>query len=151
MACPGGPTSRPKCRRTAGGCGWTPPGAVTDLAHPGYERWRTLVAEDPDAVLGGFPILDGPDLDRPLLLTVRMRHAISELTLHDLATGAVVAEVPTPGPGTSSDRTTRCSSGGWWPGPRTARRSGIPPTRRWCTRSSGATAGSASSTPARWR
>src|SRR6185437_2011253 len=64
---------------------------------PGYERWRTLVAEDPDAVLGGSAILDGPDLDRPLLLTVRMRHAISELTLHDLATGAVVAEVPTPG------------------------------------------------------
>jgi prolyl oligopeptidase len=73
---------------------------VTDPGRPGYQHWRTLLAEDPEAVLGGFVILDS--VRRPFLLALRTRHAISELTLHDLATGAVAATVPVPGQGTVS-------------------------------------------------
>jgi prolyl oligopeptidase len=34
--------------------------AVADPADPGYGTWRDLVPEDPEAVLTGFAILDGP-------------------------------------------------------------------------------------------
>ncbi|NUO97143.1 MAG: S9 family peptidase [Nonomuraea sp.] len=71
---------------------------VTDPAEPGYDTWRDLIPEDPEAVLTDFAILD--DLDRPVLLAGWTRHAISEITVHDLATGERVGEVPTPGLGT---------------------------------------------------
>ena len=51
-------------------------------------------------MLNDFVILDGAQLERPLLLALRSRHALSELTLHDLATGELVASVPVPGLGT---------------------------------------------------
>jgi prolyl oligopeptidase len=71
---------------------------AADQPDPG--SWRTLLPEDPEAVLVGVAILDGPQLDRPLLLALRSRHAVSELTLHDLATGELTGPVPTPGLGT---------------------------------------------------
>src|SRR5215831_5798433 len=74
--------------------------AVTDPAEPGYGHWRDLVPEDPEAVLADFVILDGPELARPLLLASWTRHAISEISVHDLATGQRTGTVPLPGLGT---------------------------------------------------
>ncbi|MFG1614863.1 prolyl oligopeptidase family protein [Nonomuraea wenchangensis] len=70
---------------------------VTDPAEPGYDTWRNLIPEDPEAVLNDFAILD--DLERPVLLVGWTRHAISEISLHDLETGERLGEVPTPGLG----------------------------------------------------
>jgi prolyl oligopeptidase len=70
---------------------------VTDPADPSHETWRDLIPEDPEAVLSDFAILD--DLDRPILLAGWTRHAISEITIHDLETGERVGEVPLPGLG----------------------------------------------------
>ncbi|MBC6458715.1 prolyl oligopeptidase family serine peptidase [Actinomadura sp. HBU206391] len=72
---------------------------VTDPADPSYETWRDLIPEDPEAVLSDFAILDGPELERPVLLAGWTRHAISEITVHDLVTGERIGEVPTPGLG----------------------------------------------------
>ena len=71
--------------------------AVADPARPGPEEWRDLVPSDPEAVLEGYAILDGGP--RPVLLVVWTRHAISEITVHDLATGERIGTVPLPGPG----------------------------------------------------
>jgi len=75
--------------------------AVTDPADPGPGTWRDLIAEDPEAVLSTYAILDGPELGRPLLLAGWTRHALSEITVHDLATGEQVGQVPLPGLGTA--------------------------------------------------
>ena len=74
--------------------------AVTDPADPGPGTWRDLIAEDPGAVLRGYAILDGPELGRPVLLASWTRHALSEITVHDLATGEPLGQVPLPGLGT---------------------------------------------------
>ncbi|MGP0022497.1 MAG: prolyl oligopeptidase family serine peptidase [Streptosporangiaceae bacterium] len=71
--------------------------AVADPARPGPDDWRDLVPSDPGAVLEGYAILDGGP--RPVLLVVWTRHAISEITVHDLATGERIGTVPLPGPG----------------------------------------------------
>ena len=76
--------------------------AVTDPATPTVEHWVDLIAEDPDAVLDGFAVLDGPEVPQPQLLVAHTRHGISELTLRDLATGAVLRSVDLPGAGTLS-------------------------------------------------
>lgn len=68
----------------------------TDLAP---ERWRDLLAEDDEAVLDGFVVLDGAALAEPRLLATWTRHGVSEVTVHDLATGGLVGEVPMPGVG----------------------------------------------------
>lgn len=75
--------------------------AVTDPADPGPGTWRDLIAEDPEAVLSTYAILDGAGLDRPLLLAGWTRHALSEITVHDLATGEQIGQVPLPGLGTA--------------------------------------------------
>jgi prolyl oligopeptidase len=75
--------------------------AVTDPADPGPGTWRDLIAEDPEAVLSTYAILDGPELGRPVLLAGWTRHALSEITVHDLATGEQVGQVPLPGLGTA--------------------------------------------------
>lgn len=71
---------------------------VTDPSAPRFENWRDLIPQDPEAVLTDFAILD--DLDRPVMLVGWTRHAISEISVHDLATGERVGDVPTPGLGT---------------------------------------------------
>ena len=73
--------------------------AVTSPADPSYETWRDLVPQDPEAVLEDYAILDGGELDRPVLLTGWTRHAVSEVTVHDLATGERTGAVPVPGLG----------------------------------------------------
>ncbi|GAA2900160.1 prolyl oligopeptidase family serine peptidase [Streptosporangium fragile] len=70
---------------------------VTDPATPQFEHWRDLIPQDPEAVLTDFAILD--DLDRPVMLVGWTRHAISEISVHDLVTGERIGEVPTPGLG----------------------------------------------------
>ena len=73
--------------------------AIADPAYPGPAGWRDLIGESTDAVLGGYAILDGAELRRPLLLAGWTRHAISEITVHDLATGEQRGTVPLPGLG----------------------------------------------------
>jgi prolyl oligopeptidase len=65
-----------------------------------YSRWRELVAEDPVAVLEDFAILDGAEISRPILVVVRSRHAVSEVSRHDLATGARLGSIDLPSLGT---------------------------------------------------
>ncbi|MFI5100733.1 MAG: S9 family peptidase, partial [Actinomycetes bacterium] len=72
---------------------------VTDPEHPTAEHWHDLVPQDPVAVLDGFAVLDGPGLDRGVLLASWTRHAVSEVTVHDLATGERTGTVPLPGLG----------------------------------------------------
>jgi prolyl oligopeptidase len=74
--------------------------AVADPAQPGHDGWRDLIATDEEAVLTGYAILDGAELDRPVLLASWTRHAISEVTVHDLAMGTRLSAVPLPGLGT---------------------------------------------------
>src|SRR5215472_14358285 len=71
---------------------------VADPSAPGPEGWRDLIAEDPSAVLRAFAILD--ELPRPVLLASRTRHAISEVTVHDLTTGELLDTLALPGIGT---------------------------------------------------
>ncbi|HET8970173.1 MAG TPA: prolyl oligopeptidase family serine peptidase [Candidatus Nanopelagicales bacterium] len=73
--------------------------AVSSPANPHHDTWVDLLAEDDTAVLDGFAILDGDRLDRPLLLASWTRHAVSELSLHDLRTGERLEQVPLPGLG----------------------------------------------------
>jgi prolyl oligopeptidase len=73
---------------------------VADPASPGHEYWRDLVAQDPEAVLTGYAILDGPELPRQQLLCSWTRHAIGEITVHDLADGSALGTVALPGLGT---------------------------------------------------
>jgi prolyl oligopeptidase len=72
-----------------------------DPAFPGYPSWRDLLPEDAEAVLSEYAILDGPGLDPPVLLAARTRHAISEVTVHDLATGKPDGTVALPGLGSA--------------------------------------------------
>lgn len=67
-------------------------------------RWREVVGEDPGAVLEDFGLAGDH------LLVLRSRHAISELTVHDRATGILQRTVEMPGAG-SGDLTTRRDEG----------------------------------------
>ena len=73
---------------------------VTSPERPQREHWTDLVPEDEVAVLDGFAILDGEQLDEPVLITSWTRHAVSELLVHDLRSGARTGSVPLPGVGT---------------------------------------------------
>jgi prolyl oligopeptidase len=72
--------------------------SAPDLAD--RSTWRDLISEDAEAVLHGYAILDGPALARPVLVATWARHALSEITVHDLVSGAVVGGVALPGLGT---------------------------------------------------
>jgi prolyl oligopeptidase len=82
------------------------PGSVTDRS-----SWRDLLPEDPEAVLRGYAVLDGAELSRPVLLASWTRHALSEVTVHDLACGARLASVELPGLGTVGGLTERPEGG----------------------------------------
>jgi prolyl oligopeptidase len=73
---------------------------VADPAAPGPDGWRDLVPEDTEAVLRGYAILD--DLPRPVLVVSRTRHAVSEVTAHDLAAGEPISAIGLPGIGSVS-------------------------------------------------
>ncbi|MEU6427102.1 prolyl oligopeptidase family serine peptidase [Microbispora sp. NPDC046973] len=84
---------------------------VADRRDAGPAAWRTLVGEDPEAPLDECVVLDGPALARPLLLVARARHGTSALTLHDLADGRLLAELPLPGAGVVSSLRTSVPHG----------------------------------------
>jgi prolyl oligopeptidase len=84
---------------------------VTTPDDPGTDSWRELLAEDPEAVLEDFAILDGDELARPVLLASWTRHAISELTIHDLETGERLGDVPLPGLGSAGGLSERPEGG----------------------------------------
>ena len=82
-----------------------------DPAFPEYASWQDLVSQDAGAVLTDFAILDGPGLPEPVLLTVRARHAISEVTVHDLAFGDPLRTLELPGLGTVGELRERPEGG----------------------------------------
>ncbi|MGH3624709.1 MAG: prolyl oligopeptidase family serine peptidase [Sciscionella sp.] len=82
---------------------------VADPRWPEPDAWVDLVAQDQEAVLGDFTVLDGSQLERPLLLVNWIRHAISEISVHDLASGGWLHDVPLPGLGSTSQLATRAS------------------------------------------
>jgi prolyl oligopeptidase len=78
--------------------------AVTTPADPGPDTWVDLIAQDPEAVLEDFAILDGPDLaEQPVLLVSWTRHAVAEISAHHLDDGTRLPDgrdrVPLPGLG----------------------------------------------------
>ncbi len=74
--------------------------AVTDPQDPGPATWQDLLPQDDEAVLEDFAVLDGDQLPRPQLVVCWTRHAVSEVSVHDLATGEPTgAAVPLPGLG----------------------------------------------------
>ena len=85
--------------------------AVTDPADPSPANWRDLIAEDPEAVLRGYAILDSGELGRPVLMAEWTRHALSEITVHDLATGERTGQVPLPGLGSAGGLSERPEGG----------------------------------------
>ncbi|WP_432513469.1 prolyl oligopeptidase family serine peptidase [Kineococcus sp. SYSU DK001] len=60
--------------------------AVADPGAPEPERWTDLVPQS-DALLDDVAVLDGAELERPLLVVGWTEHAVSSVTVHDLATG----------------------------------------------------------------
>lgn len=72
---------------------------VADPSTPTSEHWSELLPEDAEAVLDGYAVLDGHELDAPVLLAAWTRHAVGEVTVHDLATGERRGTVPLPGVG----------------------------------------------------
>ena len=83
--------------------------SAEDLADPA--SWRDLIREDAEAVLRGYAILDGPELARPVLVASWTRHALSEITVHDLASGSRLAGVELPGLGTAGGLSERPEGG----------------------------------------
>ncbi|TXK39809.1 prolyl oligopeptidase family protein [Nonomuraea sp. C10] len=77
---------------------------VADPAEP--DRWRELVPEDPDAVLGAFTVLEGGRL-----LVSAVRHAVAEITVYDAETGEAAGPVPLPGNGSVGAFTSRPGRG----------------------------------------
>ena len=73
--------------------------AVADPGRPDQAGWQDLIGEDPEAVLQDYAILDGGQARPPLLLATWTRHAFSEITVHDLASGERRGAVTVPGPG----------------------------------------------------
>jgi prolyl oligopeptidase len=84
---------------------------VADRHDADPSAWRTLVAEDPQAPVDECLVLDDPALSRPLLLVARARHGISAVTLHDLASGRRLTDLPLPGAGVVSSLRTSVPRG----------------------------------------
>jgi prolyl oligopeptidase len=91
--------------------------AVADPAEPGVPHWRTLLAEDPEAVLEDVALTDGggDDTAPRRLVVSRRRHAVSELTVHDPGTGEQLAgaagTITLPGLGSTGGLVTRPDGG----------------------------------------
>jgi prolyl oligopeptidase len=76
--------------------------AVADPGRPDRAGWQDLIGEDPEAVLQDYAILDGAQARPPLLLAIWTRHAFSEITVHDLASGERRGAITVPGPDTAA-------------------------------------------------
>jgi prolyl oligopeptidase len=66
---------------------------VTTPERPEYEHWQDLIPERDDAVLDGYAVTDDT------IVVAHTRHAVSELAVHDLATGERRHDVALPGLG----------------------------------------------------
>jgi prolyl oligopeptidase len=78
--------------------------AVADPGRPDRAGWRDLIGEDPEAVLQDFAILDGEHARPAVLLAAWTRHAFSEISVHDLASGERRGAITVPGPGGAGAR-----------------------------------------------
>jgi len=86
--------------------------AVADPRDPGPAAWRDLLVEREDAVLEGWTVLDGPELgEEPVLLAAWTTHAVSRVTVHDLAGGTLLREVELPGTGSVGGLVSRPEGG----------------------------------------
>jgi prolyl oligopeptidase len=65
--------------------------------------WREVIAERPDAVLTDLAVLTDRNLPRPIGLAAWSRHAVSEITVHDMVDGAPLGTVKLPGAGSVSN------------------------------------------------
>ena len=97
--------------------------AVVDPADPAYERWVDLLPEDQEAVLEDFADPRRPELGGSgVLLASWTRHAVGEVTVHDLADRRA---------GGGAAARCRNRSAAWASDPRAAtRRGSATPTRR---------------------
>jgi len=77
---------------------------VADPERPEVAHWTTLVAEDPEAVLEDVALTDDA------VLVSRRRHAVSELSVHDLD-GRRTGEIDLPGLGSIGGMVTRPEGG----------------------------------------
>jgi prolyl oligopeptidase len=73
---------------------------LAEPSAPTSEHWVDLVPEDPVAVLEGFAILDGPELDTPELLVNLTEHAVGRIVRRRLRDGEVLGDLAVPGLGT---------------------------------------------------
>jgi prolyl oligopeptidase len=73
-------------------------------------EWQELLPEDPEAVLAAAEILPGSGR----LVATRTRHAVSELAVHDLATGEKTTDLELPGLGSVDEVTSREGSDAVW-------------------------------------
>lgn len=91
--------------------------AVADPEEPGVPHWRTLLPEDPEAVLEDVAFTDGggDDTTPRRLVAAWRRHAVSEITVHDPATGERLpgdaGTVDLPGLGSTGGLVTRPDGG----------------------------------------
>ena len=81
------------------------------ISDGGYSSWRTLIPEDPTAVLNDYVRLTSTALPRALLVALHTRHAIGEVTAYDLSTGVAVHDVALPGVGTVTGLSAQKSGG----------------------------------------
>jgi prolyl oligopeptidase len=72
---------------------------ATTPANPDPETWKTIIPERDGAVLRDFLPLTGDALPRPVALVTWLRHAFSQITLHDLRDGSELSTVTLPGIG----------------------------------------------------
>ncbi len=86
---------------------------TVDPADPGIANWREVVAEDPEAVIVGPEEQDGVEVlaEAGLVVVARTRHAVSEVTVHELATGREIRRVALPGVGSVEGTTSRQGTG----------------------------------------
>ncbi|MEI2728317.1 MAG: prolyl oligopeptidase family serine peptidase [Candidatus Nanopelagicales bacterium] len=73
---------------------------VADPLDLRVEARQDLIRERTNSVLEGYAILDGDELERPIMLVSWTTHAVAEVTIHDLATGEQIGELELPGIGT---------------------------------------------------
>lgn len=85
--------------------------AVTTPEDPSYETWTDLVPEDDEAVLEGYAILDGDELSTGVLLCSWTRHAMGEISTHELESGRRTGSVPLPGLGSVTGLSERPEGG----------------------------------------
>jgi len=74
--------------------------AVTEPGSWDAGSWRDLIEQDPEQVLESVALLDGPELDEDLLLSVSTAHNVASMTLRRAVDGSVLQEIALPGAGT---------------------------------------------------